>query len=93
MTATRYAQLARRHWEQFRPRELAAISDPEAFCATKGQELQAAVIELQEAMEQAIPPEREYPARVGQLNQIRADAEHRALTELLPPPEDETSHP
>ena len=84
-----YSLIARRHWEQFRPRELATMEDPETFFARKGQELQAAVIEVQEALEETLPPETGYQERVGQLNQIRATAEQQVMTELLPPPEEE----
>ena len=93
MTASRYSLIARRHWEQFRPRELARIRDPEAFFATKGRELETAMIDAQERLEQTLPPETEYQARVGQLNQIRATAEQQALAELLPPPEEDEEPP
>ena len=93
MTANRYSLIARRHWEQFRPQELARIPDPEAFFATKGRELEAAMIELQEALEETLPPETGYEARIGQLNQIRATAEQQAMAELLPPPEEDEEPP
>jgi hypothetical protein len=85
--------MVRRHWEEFRPRELATIRDPEAFFARKGREIQAAAIDAQEALEAALPPEPDYQARVGQLNQIRATAEQRAMAELLPPPEEDEEPP
>jgi hypothetical protein len=93
VTANRYSHLVREHWTQYRPGELAQMSDPERFFATKGMEIQQAVIAAQEALEQALEAEPDYRARVGQLNQIRADAEHQVLAQLLPPPEDQEDPP
>ena len=89
MTASQYSLMARRHWEQFRPRELAAMQDPTGFFTAKGQELQNAVITAQEALEETLEPATGYPARVCQLNQIRATAEQQVMAQLLPPPEDD----
>lgn len=89
----RYSHLVREHWTRHRPRELGQMSDPERFLTAKAAEIQHAVIEAQEALEQALEPEPTYPARVGQLNQIRADAEQQVLAELLPPPEDQQDPP
>jgi hypothetical protein len=89
MSESRYSRLVRAHWEQFRPRELARMQDPDAFFTRKGQELHEALIEAQEALETSLPAEPNYQARVGQLKQIRATAEQQVRAELLPPPEED----
>jgi hypothetical protein len=65
------------------------MPDPESFLQAVGRQLQTAVIEAQEALEETLPPDPDYQARVGQLNQIRATAEQQAMAQLLPSPEDE----
>jgi hypothetical protein len=84
----RYARMARQHWQKFRPRELATIPDPEAFFPAKGRELEQAMITAEEALEETLPAEPDYPARVGQLKQIAATALEQATREVFGPPED-----
>src|SRR4051794_1230000 len=55
MAESRYTRLVRAHWEQFRPRELAQMPDPDAFLAHKEQELHEALIEAQETLERSLP--------------------------------------
>lgn len=88
-----YSQTVREHWEKYRPRELAQMQDPEGFFRDKGREIQVAILEAEQALEEALEPEQDYQARVGQLNQIRATAEQQVLAELLPPPEEEPELP
>lgn len=85
---SQYATLLRRHWEEFRPRELAAMEDPERFFRTLGSQMGEAIAMAEEDLEEALVPETEYLARVGQLQQIRATAREQVLREMLPPPED-----
>lgn len=84
-----YGLKAKAHWEKHRPRELAAMENPERFFEAKGAEMQAAISTAEEVLEEATEPETDYQRRVGQLNQIRATAEQQVMAEHLPPPEDQ----
>ncbi len=84
-----YGTLAWSHWEKFRPRELSQMSDPPRFFTNLGQQIEQRIVELEESLEQAYPAQEDYEARIGQLNQIRADAKDQALRETLPEAEDE----
>jgi hypothetical protein len=86
-----YIETVRTHWETHRPRELAQMSDPETFIRTKAQEIQVAVLQAEQDLEETLDAEPDYQARVGQLKQIRATARDQVFRELLPPPESETS--
>lgn len=88
-TAHRNEELLRRHWEEFRPRELAAMQDPESFFLRLGTQMEDAIEAAEESLEETLEPETEYQARVGQLRQIAATAREQVLREMLPPPEDE----
>lgn len=88
-TANRYEELLRRHWAEFRPRELAAMQDPETFFLRLGTQMEEAIEAAEEDLEEALEPETDYQARVGQLRQIAATAREQVLREMLPPPEDE----
>lgn len=85
---SQYATLLRRHWEEFRPRELAAMEDPEKFFRTLGTQMGEAIAAAEEDLEEALEPETEYQARVGQMAQISATAREQVLREMLPPSED-----
>jgi hypothetical protein len=39
MSMNRYGVIARRHWARWLPRQYAAISDPESFFTTLGEEV------------------------------------------------------
>lgn len=88
-TNSQYATLLRRHWEEFRPRELAQMEDPEGYFRTLGMQMGEAIAQAQEELEEALEPETDYQARVGQLQQIAATAREQVLREMLPPPETE----
>jgi hypothetical protein len=88
-TTNQYEALLRRHWEEFRPRELAAMQDPETFFRRLGTQTEEAIEAAEESLEETLEPETDYQARVGQLQQIAATAREQVLREMLPPAEDE----
>ncbi len=88
-TTSQYATLLRRHWEEFRPQELAAMEDPDRFFRTLGTQMGEAIAAAEEDLEETLEPETDYQARVGQIQQIAATAREQVLREMLPPPETE----
>ena len=84
-----FRQTVRRHWQTYRPREWAALEAPEEFVQAKAREIEAAILEAEEVLEQTVPAATEYEERAGQLRQIRASATDQVLREMLPEPEPE----
>lgn len=90
-TTSQYETLLRRHWEEFRPRELAEMQDPDRHFRKLGARMSEAIAAAEEDLEETLEPETDYQARVGQLEQIRATAREQVLREMLPPPQDADS--
>jgi len=42
----KYGRIAKKHWTEFRPRELAALPGSEEFFSTLGQQLETQILEL-----------------------------------------------
>ncbi len=87
-----YGNQALQHWTRWRPKELAAIPNPQEFFARLGLEVEQEIDDRAEAiLESQSPPEAEdYLTRVGRLRMARFDAESEVLRErVLLPPEDE----
>lgn len=86
-----FSPTVREHWQTYRPKEWAAMTDPEAFVKAKAQEIETTILVAEEALEKTVPEPEEYEERVGWYKQIRADATEMVLRELLPEPEAETA--
>jgi hypothetical protein len=79
----RYGQLAMDHWASERPTDLAQITDRAGFFTTLGLTVQMRVSELTRILYEEMPASEDYQTRTGQWNQARANAEERALEELV----------
>ncbi|MFD8897513.1 hypothetical protein [Streptomyces ardesiacus] len=87
-----YGRRAQRHWQEFRPGRIAEIDDPEAFFTELGTDVQDEVRIRWTAERLNAPgvPGESFLERAGRLQQIRHDAEHEVLRELvLLPAEDD----
>lgn len=78
-----YRALARRWWEQNRPAELAAMTDPQAFFSTLADQIEARVQEVSTALAGPDLPGEPYLEKVGRLNAARVQAREAALDELV----------
>ena len=92
---SRYAALARRHWERWLPERLAEIPEGErdSFFSTLGEEISQKVESLELELRGPDLPGESFMERVGRFNMARLQAEERALSELLPVPEEEPEVP
>ncbi len=87
-----YGNQALQHWTRWRPKELAAIPDPQEFFARLGLEVEQEIDDRAEAIleSQSHPEAEDYLRRVGRLRMARLDAESEVLRErVLLSPEDE----
>ncbi len=87
-----YGNQALQHWTRWRPKELAAIPNPQEFFARLGLEVEQEIDDRAEAIleSQSTPEAEDYLTRVGRLRMARFDAESEVLRErVLLPPEDE----
>lgn len=88
MSMNRYGSMAMRHWARWLPRQYAAISDPDAFFTTLGEEVARQIDELTDELMDEIGQSESYLAQVGRLFAARAIAEELVLLQrVLPDPE------
>jgi hypothetical protein len=81
-----YATTARRHWETFRPRELAQITetgDPEAFFRELETAVQERIAELTEERMGEAMRETDHQRRAGKLKAVQQMAREQALKEIV----------
>jgi hypothetical protein len=84
----RYGVIAQRHWARWLPRQYAAISDPDSFFTTLGEEVARQIDNLTDELVGEIRRSDSYLARVGRLFAARAIAEELVLPQrVLPDPE------
>ena len=84
----RYGVIAQRHWAQWLPRQYAAITDPESFFTTLGEEVARQIDDLTDELVSEIRQSDSYLAHVGRLFAARAIAEELILPQrVLPDPE------
>ena len=84
----RYGVIAQRHWARWLPSQYAAISDPESFFTTLGEEVARQIDDLTDELVGEIRQSDSYLAHVGRLFAARAIAEELILPErVLPDPE------
>jgi hypothetical protein len=88
----RYGLMAQRHWAQWLPQRYAAISEPDSYFSTLGQEAARQIEDLTLELAGDDQPGEEYLAKAGRLTAARSRAEEIVLPErVLPAPEPETS--
>ena len=86
MSVNRYGVIAQRHWARWLPKQYAAISDPESFFTTLGEEVARQIDDLTDELVGEIGQERlDYLAHVGRLFAARAIAEELILPERVLP--------
>jgi len=84
----RYGKIAQRHWARWLPRQYAAISDPESFFTTLGEEVARQIDDLTDELVGEIKQSDSYLAHVGRLFAARAIAEELIVPQrVLPDPE------
>jgi hypothetical protein len=81
----RYGLIAQRHWARWLPRQYAAISDPDSFFATLGEEVARQIDDLTDELIGEIQQSDSYLAHVGRLFSARAIAEELVLPERVLP--------
>lgn len=88
MSMNRYGVIAQRHWARWLPKQYAAISDPESFFTTLGEEVARQIDDLTDELVGEIKQSDSYLAHVGRLVAARAIAEELVLPQrVLPDPE------
>jgi hypothetical protein len=86
-----YGMKARKHWEQWRPRQYSQLENPDNFFSELGEEISQRVTELSQALAGSDRPGEGFMAKAARLNMARFDAEAAVLRELaLLEPEPET---
>jgi hypothetical protein len=85
MSVNRYSVVAQRHWALWRPRQYAAIGDPESFFTTLGEEVARQIDDLTAELVGETGQSDSYLARVGQLLLARAIAEELILPQRVLP--------
>src|SRR6266568_1946495 len=80
--------MARSHWARWLPQQYAAISDPDSYFSTIGQEAARQIDELATELAGDGQPGEDYLARAGRLTAARSQAEEIILPQqILPAPE------
>jgi hypothetical protein len=74
MSVNRYGVIAQRHWARWLPKQYAAISDPESFFTTLGEEVARQIDDLTDDLVGEIKRSDSYLAHVGRLFAARAIA-------------------
>lgn len=80
---THYQTLARQHWTRYAPRRTAALSNPDEFFQTLGQEVHQQVTALTAELAGPDLPRESYLEKAGRLGAARLQAEEVVLTELV----------
>ena len=86
----RYGVMARAHWARWLPQQYAAISDPDSFFSTLGQETEQHIDDLAAELAGDDQPGEDYVAKAGRLTAARSQAEEIVLSRqilLVPEPE------
>lgn len=81
----RYGKQMRDHYARHRSADLAVISDPEAYFATLGEQIETEIDELADQIAGDPDPSETYPARLGRLTEARLTAESEVLRTHMTP--------
>ena len=85
MSVNRYGVMAQRHWARWLPKQHAAISDPESFFTTLGDEVARQIDDLTDELVGEIKQSDSYLTHVGRLFAARAIAEELILPQRVLP--------
>jgi hypothetical protein len=85
MSVNRYGVIAQRHWARWLPRQYIAISDPERFLTTLGEEVARQIDDLTDDLVGEIRQGDSYLAHVGRLFAARTSAEELILPQRVLP--------
>jgi hypothetical protein len=85
MSMNRYGVIAQRHWGRWLPRQYAAISDPDSYFTTLGEEVARQIDDLTDELVGEIRQSDSYLAHVGRLFAARAIAEELVLHQRVLP--------
>jgi hypothetical protein len=83
MSVNRYGVMAQRHWARWLPRQYAAISDPERFFTTLGEEVARQIDDLTDELVGEIRQSDSYLAHAGRLFAARVIAEELILPQRV----------
>jgi len=78
-----YAAMALEHLQEFRPRHFARLEDPERYCATVGEQVEAEMMAAREDIRQRVPPDLNQADRLVWIGAARRLAEQRILAEKI----------
>ncbi len=84
-----YGEIARKHWEKYRPIEYAAMTDRDEFFARLGDQISDQITALASRLEGEAQPGETFLGKVGRLNMAKLRAQEQVLREMLPPAEDD----
>lgn len=79
----RYGARAREHWKRWLPTRYSQLDDPESFFTDLGEEVEARIDELSQALAGSDPPGEGYLDKVGRLNMARFNAESDLMREMV----------
>jgi hypothetical protein len=85
MSVNRYGVIAQQHWARWLPKQYAAISDPDGFFNTLGEEVARQIDDLTDELVCEIQQSDSYLAHVGRLFAARAIAEELILSQRVLP--------
>ena len=84
----KYASLALAHWETYRPKELAGMSDRDTFFAQLGEQISYQIAELSRQIAGGARTGEPYLIKADRLGDARRAAEEQILRETLPAAEE-----
>jgi hypothetical protein len=79
----KYGRIAKKHWTEFRPSELATLPASEEFFSTLGQQMETQILDLADKLAGKDTPGEGYLEKVGRLNAAKMQAEEIVLTETV----------
>jgi hypothetical protein len=85
MSMNRYGVIAQRHWVRWLQKQYAAISDPDSFFTTLGEEVAREIDDLADELVGEIKQSDSYLSHVGRLFAARAIAEELILPQRILP--------
>lgn len=77
-----YGAKARSHWKKWLPKRYSQIEDPETFFSNLGEEIEAQVEELSQALAGKDLPGESFHDKLGRLNMAHLNAESQVLKEM-----------
>ncbi len=95
VSPSRYATMARRHYEMWLGDQLSLIpeSERDSFYSTLGDQIAEQVESVEMALRGPDPAGESFMERLGRFNMAHLQAEEMALAEMLPAPEEDAEQP